>query len=332
MGRGLFQSGVLLVALATLNAMAAEPQSPWVPYIDACMAAGNPRPECIAALPLEVLAQLEAWEARNGAMRRAQMATRNALQPGSPVFGQTTRQVPHQAVLRLQPSRLVVALPATQTEAFLLQLFEILDHDGAVGRHMRGASELQGPAATGAAIAMDKPYDDPYFLHGQDLRDRIYVRLIRVRSLTYRDYKPTVFDFQPDGELHIDGYVQDQETFASHVTSEFKPISRSAPFTIRIVREQDPDFPTEQDYSQNLGYIEGLPLSATHRLPLDTPFGWHYEVPGIYFTAAGRERYSLRQYVANPAGKPVPIGFRGLTIDELEAHAFRIEDVSYAGD
>lgn len=36
----------------------------WVPLINDCMKAGGTRNECIAALPPEELAKLEAWEAR----------------------------------------------------------------------------------------------------------------------------------------------------------------------------------------------------------------------------------------------------------------------------
>lgn len=51
----------------------------WVPLIDECMNAGGGRGECIAALPPEELAKLEAWEAERGRMRRSRMALRRAL-------------------------------------------------------------------------------------------------------------------------------------------------------------------------------------------------------------------------------------------------------------
>ena len=51
----------------------------WVPLIDDCMNAGGTRSECIATLPPEELAKLEAWEAQVGAMRREQMARRQVL-------------------------------------------------------------------------------------------------------------------------------------------------------------------------------------------------------------------------------------------------------------
>lgn len=51
----------------------------WAPLIDACMNAGGSRGECIAALPPEELARLEAWEAEQGAKRRSQMALRQTL-------------------------------------------------------------------------------------------------------------------------------------------------------------------------------------------------------------------------------------------------------------
>ena len=51
-------------------------QFPWVPLIDACMAEGGARNDCIEALPPEVLAELEAWEAQNAALRRRQLERR----------------------------------------------------------------------------------------------------------------------------------------------------------------------------------------------------------------------------------------------------------------
>jgi len=51
----------------------------WVPLIDDCMSAGGSRGECIAALPPEELARLEAREAEQGSMRQSQMAVRRGL-------------------------------------------------------------------------------------------------------------------------------------------------------------------------------------------------------------------------------------------------------------
>jgi hypothetical protein len=48
-------------------------EQPWTALIDACMAAGGQRSECIEKLPPEVLIQLEAWESANAAMRREQL-------------------------------------------------------------------------------------------------------------------------------------------------------------------------------------------------------------------------------------------------------------------
>ncbi len=50
-------------------------EQPWTALIDDCMAAGGQRTDCIENLPPDVLAQLEAWESRNAAMRRRQLET-----------------------------------------------------------------------------------------------------------------------------------------------------------------------------------------------------------------------------------------------------------------
>lgn len=51
---------------------------PWIVLIDACMAAGGQRAQCIENLPPEVLTQLQAWEAENAAMRRRQLEQRES--------------------------------------------------------------------------------------------------------------------------------------------------------------------------------------------------------------------------------------------------------------
>ncbi len=48
-------------------------EQPWSAIVDRCMAAGGQRSECIENLPPDVLAQLEAWESGNAAMRRRQL-------------------------------------------------------------------------------------------------------------------------------------------------------------------------------------------------------------------------------------------------------------------
>jgi len=54
----------------------------FVLLIDDCMSAGGSRNECIAALPPESLARLEAMEAERGAMRRQQVEMRHVLNEG----------------------------------------------------------------------------------------------------------------------------------------------------------------------------------------------------------------------------------------------------------
>lgn len=61
---------------------------PWMIAIDNCMRAGGSRNDCIVSLPSELLAELEAWEAENGAMRRRQIQQGNRnTEAGECVFG-----------------------------------------------------------------------------------------------------------------------------------------------------------------------------------------------------------------------------------------------------
>ena len=61
----------------------------YVPLIDDCLSAGGTRSECIAALPPEELAKLQAEEERRGALRRHQIKSRPQLneQAGLQSFG-----------------------------------------------------------------------------------------------------------------------------------------------------------------------------------------------------------------------------------------------------
>jgi len=239
-----------------------------------------------------------------------------------------------EATVLLQPTRLHVAVPEPVNEPFVMQIFEInVRETGEVERHMRAASEIHETAEENAVIEIIQPYGDDFYFHPKVLQDRIYVRLIRTRSLTYRDYKPTLFDYRPTGDLFVDGYVKNHEIFSSYVSDGFEPVSRSESFTIRIVREQDPDYISDRDYSQNLGFVEGTPPGFSRSLPLDTPLGWHYQVDGIYFTESGAERYIFTMYVVDAAGEiRYPIGGRVISIDFLRERSFRVDEVSYAGD
>ncbi len=239
-----------------------------------------------------------------------------------------------EATVLLQPTRLHVAVPEPVNEPFVMQIFEInVRETGEVVRHMWAASEIHETAEENAVIEIIQPYGDDFYFHPKVLQDRIYVRLIRTRSLTYRDYKPTLFDYRPTGDLFVDGYVKNHEIFSSYVSDGFEPVSRSESFTIRIVREQDPDYISDRDYSLNLGFVEGTPPGFSRSLPLDTPLGWHYQVDGIYFTESGAERYIFSMYVVDAAGEiRYPIGGRVISIDFLRERSFRVDEVSYAGD
>lgn len=99
-----------------------QPGTPsWVPLIDECMRAGGSRGECIAALPPEELARLEAWEAEQGARRRSQMALRRTLNTPAETraFGVFRIDLPPGWLARTEPpgeagrqDRIVVAHPA----------------------------------------------------------------------------------------------------------------------------------------------------------------------------------------------------------------------------
>jgi len=326
---------VAIVTTATFFAASAqEPRWPWDPLVAACMENGGTRGDCIASLPIDVRAELESSEAFNGAIRRSQTAARTALGQSATTFGQTQAQLRHEAPIVLKPSQLRIMAPETVNEPFLLQLFEIDVHEsGEVVRHMQAASEVHESAARGDSIEIARPLGDAFYLRAKDLRDWVYLRLVLTESLLYRDYKPTSFEFQSDGKMTLDGYVQNHKIFQTHVTSGFAPISHSQPFSIRIVREQDANFQSARDYSRNLAFVEGMPNSYSQPLALDVPLGWHYEIGGIYFSDSGGERYIFRRYVADSGTSNIyAIGSTAITIACLSERSFRIDDVSYVGD
>lgn len=95
---------LLTLCLVGSGVVSAQPdETPWSPLIDACMAEGGSRGQCIDSLPPEILADLEAWEARNGSMRRRQMAVRSMLDPNETRFGQA-RVEDNQVLLRPEPA------------------------------------------------------------------------------------------------------------------------------------------------------------------------------------------------------------------------------------
>lgn len=333
--------GTLILLTALSMVAPARAQMAWDPFINECMTTGKHRAECFELLPPDLLAELEAYEAEQREMRRAQMAVRRALnQAGGPTFGQAgdsrsqgPDQPRHAAVLLLQPKRFEVALPTAVDEPFLMQLFEIAQLGGGqVIRVMRAATEITDGAPEGTMVPMVRPYGDAFYLHSDALREDYYVRLIRARSLTYRDYKPTLADYRPDGTIFLEGYVESHVDFTSYVTDQERPIAQSPPIRIHIVRQNEPHTPPFPDYSHNTGFVEGLPPSVSQPLPLASALGWHYTISGIYFTEAGGEHYLFRGYGRDETGQHIATGYRGFDIDDLRARNFQIDEIDYAGE
>ena len=55
-------------------------EHPWSKALDECMAAGGQRSDCWESMPPDVLAELEAWEAERGVVRRRQFESRPQLE------------------------------------------------------------------------------------------------------------------------------------------------------------------------------------------------------------------------------------------------------------
>jgi len=56
------------------------PEHPWSQALDECMAAGGQRSDCWESMPPEILAEMEAWEAERGVIRRRQIESRPQLE------------------------------------------------------------------------------------------------------------------------------------------------------------------------------------------------------------------------------------------------------------
>ena len=56
---------------------------PWTQALDECMAAGGQRSDCWESMPAEILAEMEAWEAERGVVRRRQFEARQQLENAS---------------------------------------------------------------------------------------------------------------------------------------------------------------------------------------------------------------------------------------------------------
>lgn len=78
--RILFLSILFYESVAAQGALDEGHEHPWTRAIDECMAAGGQRSDCYESMPPDVLAELEAWEAEQGVVRRRQFESRPQLE------------------------------------------------------------------------------------------------------------------------------------------------------------------------------------------------------------------------------------------------------------
>jgi hypothetical protein len=77
---------ILLLSILFYESVAAQgaldegQEYPWTQALDECMAAGGQRSDCWESMPPDILAELEAWEAERGVIRRRQFGSRPQLE------------------------------------------------------------------------------------------------------------------------------------------------------------------------------------------------------------------------------------------------------------
>lgn len=67
-------------SVAAQGALDEGHEHPWTQAIDECMAAGGQRSDCYESMPQDIRAELEAWEAERGVVRRRQFESRPQLE------------------------------------------------------------------------------------------------------------------------------------------------------------------------------------------------------------------------------------------------------------
>jgi hypothetical protein len=77
--RTLLLSILIYESVAAQGALDEGHEHPWSRALDECMAAGGQRSDCWESMPPDILAELEAWEAERGVIRRRQFQSRPQL-------------------------------------------------------------------------------------------------------------------------------------------------------------------------------------------------------------------------------------------------------------
>jgi hypothetical protein len=78
--RTLLLSILIYESVAAQGALDEGHEHPWSRALDECMAAGGQRSDCWESMPPDILAELEAWEAERGVIRRRQFESRPQLE------------------------------------------------------------------------------------------------------------------------------------------------------------------------------------------------------------------------------------------------------------
>ena len=146
-----------------------------------------------------------------------------------------------------------VTIPETIEESFFVQLFLKLPdfhEDNTHWRLIEQASEVYKRAEKGEKIEIKPTLREKLLFSTKDI-ERLYIRIIKVDSQTYRVYKVDKFSSKSEEFIHFADF--------SPVSSSWDRINLSKSFTFKVIEGN----PQEGcDYKANLAQIRGLPNSC----------------------------------------------------------------------
>lgn len=218
--------------------------------------------------------------------------------------------------------KVTITIPETIEERFFVQLFLKLPdfhEDNTHWELIEEASEVYKRAEEGEEIEI-KPTLREKLLFSTKNIDRLYIRIIKVDSQTYRAYKVDKFSSKSEEFISFADF--------SPVSSNWDRINFSKSFTFKVIEGN----PQEGcDYRANVAQIRGLPNSYCSPIENDLEAGWFHKVKGIYYLDSERNNYWIKCFMKIQGKIHSYAGIR-LNIQTLEEHNYKFNYETHYGD
>ena len=222
----------------------------------------------------------------------------------------------------ISTDKVTVTIPETIEERFFVQLFLKLSdiyEDNTYWRLIEESSEIYERAEEGEKIEIKPTLREKLHFSIKDI-ERLYIRIIKADSQTYRVYKVDKFSSKSEEFIHFANF--------SLVNSSWDRINLSKSFTFKVIEGN----PQEScDYKANVAQIKGLPNSYCSPIENDLAAGWFYKVKGIYYLDSDRDNYPIRCFM-KIQGKIRSYASLQLNIQTLEEHNYKFNYETHYGD